>query len=605
MPDLKDLPRWALPSVLGGFLFLYLLCAAPGITWEDSASYHLRSTQGDATETYRPYPLHQALLKTAAAVPLGPVAWRLNALHAILSTACLGLLFLLVRRLSGSPRAGICAVLCLGFSHLFWHYAEVTKVYPLMNLLLLASFLGLASASSQRLGPLILSGAAFGLSLGTHPFVGAALPGIAAWLFWGWRSRPFGAAGRWLFGLLLGTAATLPLYWSALEALGPVEFARHWAFAGHGEDRRGFFRNSDSPGTGCRRTAEWALFSCTSSGNVADSRGARECMGANPAAGRALPILYACYVLVPFDFNVSLKINFYLPSFLLAAVWCGIGLDSRFPKGGKWAFPRAAFLLAAVSPILYAIAVFGYCESTRPRRLFPPWDASYKNRARFYLWPPKAGFDEPLRHARAVRSIIEPEAIVVVDFQEMDVLRYYQREGILPVGLNILHIQPWKDPGIFRAEVLAAWRGEPLYFGRIYRPYWKDSGWIFREAGPLDRVTLPFTLESVRQVVARHPSPDGRVDAVVVATRAGPAAPDVHQVFLAPPGEDGRARQPVITLYAATRGSGEAGVSVRWDGPRAVSVGYREARSVAVPSLRPRVGALEILLLSHREEEPD
>lgn len=497
-------PAWVPVLLPAAFFALYAANAAPGVTWEDSATYHRIIREGDApwgaAQTHRLYFL---ILRGVDALASGgpDTAWRLNLFHALLSAAGLGVLHLLVQTLSRERTAGVCAMLALGVSHLFWHYAEVTKVYPFMNLLLLTALWGLARGTvGGRPGGLVLSGAAFGLSLGAHPYAAAAFPGLLLWL---WRAGD--GRGRktllWALGALVGGAAVLRLYADRLAADGLPAFLHFWAFSGQGELVTGQSQGHELLTVDWRRlprdAVEWLGFLGYQFGPSLALAvfGLRRTL-ASPA-GRCLLVLYATYVAIAFDFNVSLKINFYLPSFLIVAIWCGLGLEPFLAWAGPRARRGAALVAVALGPpLLYATVTFGLAERAEPPWLSRPWDAAYKNRARFYLWPPKGGFDEPRRYAARAFATVPPDAVVIADFQEADVLRYYQRE-MGRTDCLVAHVSPWEgevgrtvDENVrWHAERLAGER--PLYLAHVYRPYWTGSGWTGVPEGDFDRIVLP------------------------------------------------------------------------------------------------------------------
>lgn len=76
--------------------------------------------------------------------------------------------------------------------------------------------------------------------------------------------------------------------------------------------------------------------------------------------------------------------------------------------------------------------------------------------------------------------------------------------------------------------------------------------------------------------VLRVPSPDASVDAVVEQTDAGATTAPGYLISF--PAHGCAPGDAVLRVVGATRSSSGYGVAVRWDGPRAVTVAYLDAR---------------------------
>jgi len=75
------------------------------------------------------YPLFSLLVKAAARVPIGTVAWRVSMVAALQGAAALAILYALVRQLTGRILPGVLAAGSLGLSLHFWRYATVSEVF--------------------------------------------------------------------------------------------------------------------------------------------------------------------------------------------------------------------------------------------------------------------------------------------------------------------------------------------------------------------------------------------------------------------------------------------------------------------------------------------
>lgn len=498
----------SLALLLAGFLVLYLWNLAPDITWEDSATYHKLLADGDAP--WGEAVSHRLFFLVTGAVldlPLpGDPAWKLNLLNALISIRSLGLVFAIVLLLTRRTAAATLATAALGVSHLFWHYAEVTKPYPLMNLLWLYSLVRLLrGANGGKRSAFFLAGLCQALSLGVHPYAAAFLPASAVFLALT-RGPRLRTACAWLAGWLPGVLFVLLLYRDLIGEMGWPRFAWHWAFGGQGELVTGMSQGSELISFSWKRfgtnLAEWFAYLVYQFPLTLPlaALGLSAQMKRDRAAGWALLVFYVSCIAVPFDFNVPLKINFYLPGFLVVAIWIGCGLEPFLARlaGGSWTSlltARRACLAAALTapPLLYAATAFGPGRELLPELLRKEADTGYKDRIRFYLWPGKYGFDEPRRYAERAFAAAGRDAVVIVDFQERDVLRYYQEE-MKRGDLAVHHLSAWGGEESRPArEMFLKWAAEaagdrPLYLGRVYRPLWEGSGWTAEPAGDLDRI---------------------------------------------------------------------------------------------------------------------
>ncbi len=83
------------------------------------------------------YPLWVLLARLAALVPIGEVAWRVNALSALLSALAVGLFHLLAARIGLQGPARAAATILFGASTIVWRSAVEAEIYPLATTLFL------------------------------------------------------------------------------------------------------------------------------------------------------------------------------------------------------------------------------------------------------------------------------------------------------------------------------------------------------------------------------------------------------------------------------------------------------------------------------------
>ena len=211
-----DLDRW-LPWLVGMAAFvLYASTAAPSIVRfdDDSLEFQLVGpTLGIAHPTG--YPLYTLLggLWSRVIFPVGNWAWRMNLFSAVAGAATVGLVFLLIRRMTrqsgygAQPLAGLIGAGVFGLGSVWWSQATVAEVYALHGLFtaaLLYAAVGLTQQPvvnpDRRMTQLFLL---FGLSLTHHRTTLLLAPGLAIYLLWQipglWRPRWIWL--RWLAAL--------------------------------------------------------------------------------------------------------------------------------------------------------------------------------------------------------------------------------------------------------------------------------------------------------------------------------------------------------------------------------------------------------------------
>jgi tetratricopeptide (TPR) repeat protein len=170
-------------SVSGLAFVLYLLSATPGLApYRDSGD--MAASAWTLGVAHPPgYPLYLLLGRLwAQLLALGGVAYRLHALSALAGAAAAGIAAWAVARAGEDSEGlfgGAVAGALLALSPAFWHLSLVSEMYSLNGLVgaaLLALLLPLGARA--RDGKLRAGALLFGLGLGNHQTLVAALPGL-------------------------------------------------------------------------------------------------------------------------------------------------------------------------------------------------------------------------------------------------------------------------------------------------------------------------------------------------------------------------------------------------------------------------------------------
>ena len=139
------------------------------------------------------YPLYTLLGKIFTFIPFYSIAWRVNLLSAFLSAMCCMFVYLSLEHLTKTPVASLCGSLCLAFSRYFWHYSEVSEVFPLNNMFvsLLIYILILWRENLNNNRYIYIAGFFFGLSLTNHHTAILLMPAIIFFLIYNKRDILF------------------------------------------------------------------------------------------------------------------------------------------------------------------------------------------------------------------------------------------------------------------------------------------------------------------------------------------------------------------------------------------------------------------------------
>jgi len=201
-------------------LFVYLLNLSPYVGRADTFEFQVTALRlGIAHPTG--YPLYVLLGKLFTLLPFGTLAWKVNLTSAVCAAAAMGLVYLLIHRLTKHPALAVLAALALAWSSTVWSQAIIAEVYAL-NLLFVAGALWLALDILEG-GPmprtLWRTALLIGLSLTNHITMMMLIPalGLACLLRWPRLRLSDWLKAAGLFALGLAVYAYIPLRWPALH----------------------------------------------------------------------------------------------------------------------------------------------------------------------------------------------------------------------------------------------------------------------------------------------------------------------------------------------------------------------------------------------------
>ena len=281
------------------------------------------------------YPLYTLLAHVLSSfLPFQSVAYRLNVISALLASASVALLYYLGRTLFRSELVAFSVGLLFAFSSTFWSQAVIAEVYTFNVLLLVSLLLTLtrwrAGGDRKRFH---LFAFLYGLALAHHLTALLWAPGIALFV-WGGRRHIGGRRGMLPAVLLFLLGISLYLYlpvrwaagprfaWNAIE--GPRDLLFHITGREYGDRMFAFpwrlvLNNVVRYGRLLSAQFGPLLWTMIPVGMVVSF-----------VRNRSLSLFLLLSFLVGVLFAVNYDINdievFYIPSFLIAAIWMGYGL---------------------------------------------------------------------------------------------------------------------------------------------------------------------------------------------------------------------------------------------------------------------------------------
>jgi 4-amino-4-deoxy-L-arabinose transferase-like glycosyltransferase len=167
----------AVVLALGAFL-LYLRTLAPGVLDGDSGEWqYMANILGIPHSTG--YPIYLLLAKLFTLLPFGNAAWRVNLFSSVCAALCVGITYLIARRVSNSRPGALAAASLFALAPTLWASAVEAEVYALNTLLVAATlYFALRWYQSRQPRELYLMAFAFGLALDNHRVSLFIAPGL-------------------------------------------------------------------------------------------------------------------------------------------------------------------------------------------------------------------------------------------------------------------------------------------------------------------------------------------------------------------------------------------------------------------------------------------
>jgi hypothetical protein len=512
----RRLAIWAWVPLLIAVLVVYLRTLTPGVVGGDPGELQFVPailSIPHPTGT----PLYILLGKLWSVLPLGPtVAWRMNLLAAVSAAlACVVVYFTVYRADELRPRAphpvpALGAALSVALGLTFWEQALLADKYAFNALMVaLVVYLTLRWGQTRAPGTLRALALVYGLSLAHHRTMALFAPALLAYV-WILERGALWRDGRRLLRLGALVLAPLLLYfylpWGEARGLPPGTWhprtAREWYDYLFDTGRTGLVYVDPND------LGEMLLFYLRTL--VRDFTWVGVALGVGGAVAMArrrwldaafLLFNYVAQAFLAANHHVPRHWVYFIPSFVLFGLWVGEALSFLWqgfqrlkPKVGH-AFGGTLSALLAV--VFLAWPLLPFMERYRPLR-----DAHH-GAGVLDVWRQtlKLGHMGD-RVGRAIGSV-EPDAIILSDWEQATPLWYYQQvEGLGP-GVEVVY-------PVERLDEAAA-RGRPLYIARA-------------QAGLADRwhPSCSDTLIRLSDAPSFNPPPPPARGETSLAVRMGP-----------------------------------------------------------------------------------
>ncbi len=368
---------------------VYLRTLAPTVYGLDSAELTLGAYALGLVHSPG-YPLYLLIGHLFSLLPVGDIGYRLNLMSAFFGALTIALLYQLLLHLTRRSLVSLSASLLLAYSFFFWSPSLMAEVYSLHVFLMAALMLILVTWQQRQDGRwLYLFAFLFGLGLGNHPSMLLLLPGFLYWLLAHGR-RP-SLRARQLPGMLVLFVLGLSVYLYL-----PLRYAAQARAAGAMQIQAGSWQEIVNTISG---RAFWGLVFAYRGPEIwAQVADYLYCLWGNflgvgllfglvgcVAAFRrwrhltiALALIFLANAVFFIGYGAADKRIMFLPTYLVWAVWIGLGYDRFADRADSLAqeasglerWPRAVQVLFPGLALVALIVNFQHADLSDDRRTY-------------------------------------------------------------------------------------------------------------------------------------------------------------------------------------------------------------------------------------------
>jgi hypothetical protein len=362
------LPDVAMAAGLAtGALGLYAATLLPGVGYSgDTAKWQFIGRVG-GTPHATGYPLFLAVDKAwVTAFPFGSLAWRVNLLSALFGAATVAVLALLLRQLGARRAVAAATAATFAVTLTFWSQAVVAEVYTLHLLLLASVTLCLARWRSGGSTWWLRAGTALlALSFGNHLGTVLAVPGVLWVVLSDWRRSLTVRNALWAAGCIaVGAGQYGYLLWTAdvgRYAENRVQsWADVWGMVTGGPFRESMFTFGPRALVDVRlpmfARLAWREYFVLAVPAAYGAWVVLRAPGWRRHVGAQLLLLALAATVYALEFGVEDVFVFFLPLWLVVAVYLGLGIEGAAVAAGP-RLRHAPVTRAALAGLLVVVPV--------------------------------------------------------------------------------------------------------------------------------------------------------------------------------------------------------------------------------------------------------
>ncbi|AQQ72228.1 hypothetical protein SMSP2_02609 [Limihaloglobus sulfuriphilus] len=468
----KHMKYWLAVFVV--FLGIYIYTLAPDVVWQDQGDYQYRSAVNEYEfpgDVVRAHPLYVVIAHAVGRLTPMSYAYAANFTSAFFAAISVANVFVIVYFLTGRSLAGILAAGLYGLAHTTWFNAVQAQTYSMSAACLSLSYLlFIMYRRYPRCVYLLLIGFVSGLGMSTHIMSQIGFAVIFCSLFYMMCKGPL----PWkhlLWLALLWFAGAFMLWhvmWLEFERTG--ELFATIASAVWGKWGGAVFNF----GRVFHLAKQSFMFFVL---NFPTPLVLLAVLGVVRAKGIlkdnvifwSLLVSLGLYVLFAFRYDIPNQNNFFLPAYMLVAIYAGLGLSRLFK--------RDTVLLSAAIMTLFVLEILTYpaishIARSRQMSIGTRRTVPYRDEYSYYLIPWQQNQTGPRQLFTELFDILPKEAVLLVDSTVYDPLMYViAAENPRP---DIFVYKPYAAPDIIEVHRRMGCRFYVVSKHPAYIPDWVE-----------------------------------------------------------------------------------------------------------------------------------
>ena len=459
---------WQCLLVFALAMLLYFFTLAPDLVWQDQGDYQVQVAEltlripGDVV---RVHPLYVCTAHFIAKTASLDYAYAANLTSAIFGAITVAGIFAVINLLTKRLWASWLGAVCFGLTHSFWFLSVQAQTYTMANCAMIVGMLCVFKyMQNRKVRYLYLMGLVFGLGVSVHMMSQIAFAVLFVWLCWDTVSKKTrwyhlaGVAISWFVGAALLWYIMAVEYRETGDLYGTILSAIYgrWGNAVFNITKFGLLikksvlflvLNFPTP-----------LFLLAIIGIVQSFR------KFNKTKSTILISMTMLYALFAIRYDVPNQNCFFLPMYMLLAIYIGCGFAFMFSEKNKLAIYVSAFLLFVMVATYPTIA---WIAKATDFKLGTNRHIPYRKEYSYYIMPWQHGQTGPRKLINETFKVMPAGSVLLCDSTPVSAFEYAMRiEGQRgDVILNPDEIQNSKKVFLISGEI-------------GYRPRWIADDWL-------------------------------------------------------------------------------------------------------------------------------